>query len=248
MRKGLGSALVSLADDDQARLPEAGRRAVALRAREMCAAEPSDPIVAPPNALCCIEHRVQPGGLTVLGQPGGLPGHCSRRILALLESPSDPTGDPRATCGLCHRISGPPALRVLVGLVLAGWIRKTPGRTSMAHNVATPLLSFIPRALQVIRIHSVRRRVPSDLPWQGRAVTIRVAARRFRCRNPVCARQTFAERLAGVMALSSRRTGRHLDIQRHLALALGGHRRHLRKLSNGGRSRPARRTRIACLW
>ena len=137
-------------------------------------------------------------------------------------------------------------------LVLAGWIKETPGLTSMVFNVATSLLSFIPRALQVIRvlpttdqvtieaaarpttadcptcgttsrrIHSVYRRVLSDLPWQGRPVTIRVTARRFRCRNPTCARQTFAERLAGVMALSSRRTGRLLDLQRHLALALGG--------------------------
>ena len=122
----------------------------------------------------------------------------------------------------------------------------------MVSNVAPSLLSFIPRALQVTRvlpttdqvtieasprpttadcptcgtasrrIHSVYRRVLSDLPWQGRPVTIQVAARRFRCRNQTCARQTFAERLAGVMALSSRRTGRLHDLQRYLALALGG--------------------------
>ncbi len=71
-------------------------------------------------------------------------------------------------------------------------------------------------------IHSGYRRVLSDLPWQGRPVTIRVAARRFRCPNRICSRQTFAERLDGVMALSSRRTGRLRDLQRHLALALGG--------------------------
>ena len=141
---------------------------------------------------------------------------------------------------------------MLFELVLAGWIKETHGLTSMVFNVATSLLSFIPCVLQVIRvlpttdqvtieavprpttadcptcgmtstrIHSVYRRVLSDFPWQGRPVTIRVAARRFRCRNPTCARQTFAERLAGVMALSSRRTGRLLDLQRHLALVLGG--------------------------
>ena len=72
------------------------------------------------------------------------------------------------------------------------------------------------------RIHSVYRRVLHDLPWQGRSVTIRVAARRFRCSNQFCSRQTFAERLDGVMAASSRRIGRLLDLQRHLALALGG--------------------------
>ena len=114
------------------------------------------------------------------------------------------------------------------------------------------LLSFIPRALQVTRvlpapdkvtieatprpttadcpacgiatrrIHSVYRRVLSDLPWQGRPVKIEVTARRFRCPNQLCPRQTFAERLPGVMALSSRRTGRLRDLQQHLALALGG--------------------------
>jgi len=122
----------------------------------------------------------------------------------------------------------------------------------MVLNVPTSLLSFVPRALQVTRvlptpdqvtieasprpttagcptcgmasrrIHSVYRRHLSDLPWQGRPVTIRVAARRFRCANPMCSRQTFADRLTGVTALSSRRTGRLLDLQRHLALALGG--------------------------
>ena len=122
----------------------------------------------------------------------------------------------------------------------------------MVLNVATCLLSFVPRALEVIkvlpttdqvtieasprsrvaecpscglvsrRVHSVYRRVLNDLPWQGRPVTIRVAARRFRCPNRACSRQTFAERLTGVMAVSSRRTGRLRDLQRHLALALGG--------------------------
>jgi zinc-finger of transposase IS204/IS1001/IS1096/IS1165 len=118
--------------------------------------------------------------------------------------------------------------------------------------VPSPLLSFVPSAFQVARvlptsdqvtidatprpvvadcpsrgvashrIHSVYRRVLHDLPWQGRPVTIQVAARRFRCPNGHCSRQTFAERLVGVMALSSRRTGRLRDLQRHLALALSG--------------------------
>lgn len=151
-----------------------------------------------------------------------------------------------------HRDLGSPALCVLIGLVLYGWIKKTSGLTSMVLIVPASLLSFIPRALQVTsvlpatdqvtieasprptaaccptcgmassRIHSVYRRVLSDLPWQGRPVTIRVAARRFRCPNPTCSRQTFAERLTGVMALSSRRTGRLCDLQRYVALAPGG--------------------------
>lgn len=53
-------------------------------------------------------------------------------------------------------------------------------------------------------------------------MTIRVAARRFRCVNIACARKTFAERLGDVALVSARRTERLGDLQHHLALALGG--------------------------
>jgi transposase len=114
------------------------------------------------------------------------------------------------------------------------------------------LLSFVPRSLKVTRvlptsecvtieavprptlatcpdcstpsrrIHSLYRRLLHDLPWQGRPVTIHVAARRFHCLNRRCGRRTFAERLTEVARLSSRRTGRLRDLQYHLGLALGG--------------------------
>jgi len=71
-------------------------------------------------------------------------------------------------------------------------------------------------------VHSNYRRVLSDLPWQGRPVTLQVQARRFRCRNPSCPRQTFAECLADAAPRSARRTGRLSGLQRHLGLALGG--------------------------
>jgi len=48
------------------------------------------------------------------------------------------------------------------------------------------------------RLHSRYQRTLADLPWQGRPVALQVQARRFRCLNPSCARQTFAERPAGV--------------------------------------------------
>jgi transposase len=51
---------------------------------------------------------------------------------------------------------------------------------------------------------------------------MRIRARRFRCLNPICARQTFAERLEGTAPLAARRTGRLGDLQQHLGLALGG--------------------------
>ena len=45
------------------------------------------------------------------------------------------------------------------------------------------------------RVHSRYLRQLHDLPWQGRPVTIKVQARRFRCANSSCPRRTFAEHL-----------------------------------------------------
>ena len=117
--------------------------------------------------------------------------------------------------------------------------------------VPSRLLSFIPRALQLLRVrptpdhvtveagsrpcsaacptcgssswrvHSHYLRKLRDLPSHGRPVTIYVAARRFRCLNAACARKTFAERLDDAVVYA-RRTKRLGDLQRHLALALGG--------------------------
>jgi transposase len=142
---------------------------------------------------------------------------------------------------------------VLGGLVLGrgieerGWIHIHGARL-----VSSALLSFVPRALQVLRVmatpehvtieagprgssaecpvcgfssrrvHSGYHRELRDLPWQGRPVTIRVSARRFRCVNVACARKTFAERLDNVAMVSARRTERLGNLQHHLALALGG--------------------------
>jgi hypothetical protein len=71
-------------------------------------------------------------------------------------------------------------------------------------------------------IHSRYERHLQDLPWQGRRVILRIQARRFRCRNPDCRRQTFAERLVEGAAVAARRTCRLADLQQHLGLALGG--------------------------
>ncbi|HEY0419683.1 MAG TPA: ISL3 family transposase, partial [Acetobacteraceae bacterium] len=72
------------------------------------------------------------------------------------------------------------------------------------------------------RVHSRYRRSLGDLPWQGRPVTLQVRVRRFRCLNPACPRQTFAERLAGTAPAAARRTTRLGDLQCHVGLALGG--------------------------
>ncbi len=76
------------------------------------------------------------------------------------------------------------------------------------------------------RLHSRYLRRLSDLPWQGRPVTLQVQARRFRCLNPACSRQTFAERLSGTAPAAARRTERLGDLQCHLGLAAGRRSRH----------------------
>ncbi len=72
------------------------------------------------------------------------------------------------------------------------------------------------------RVHSYYERLLGDLPWQGRPALLRVQARRFRCLDPSCSRQTFAERLPGVAPAAGRRTERLGSLQGCLGLALGG--------------------------
>ena len=51
---------------------------------------------------------------------------------------------------------------------------------------------------------------------------LRLQVRRFLCMKAGCPKRTFAERLPGVVWPSARRSERLADIQRHVALALGG--------------------------
>jgi transposase len=72
------------------------------------------------------------------------------------------------------------------------------------------------------RVHSRYTRTLADLPWQGRAVAVRVRARRFRCATAGCPRRIFTERLPEVAHPRARRTGRLGDAQRDIGFALGG--------------------------
>ena len=56
------------------------------------------------------------------------------------------------------------------------------------------------------RVHSRYWRTVADQPWGGRAVTIRLQARRFRCANAACARRIFVERLPDLAPVAARRT------------------------------------------
>jgi transposase len=72
------------------------------------------------------------------------------------------------------------------------------------------------------RVHSRYTRTLADLPWQGRAVRIELTVRRFFCLAAECSRQTFAERLPEVAAVSARTTARLHEAHRLIGQALGG--------------------------
>src|ERR1017187_866016 len=73
------------------------------------------------------------------------------------------------------------------------------------------------------KIHSIYQRSLADLPSQGRAVRIKLSARRFRCVLATRGRRIFTERLAATAGRPfARRTARLEGIVHHLGLALGG--------------------------
>lgn len=73
------------------------------------------------------------------------------------------------------------------------------------------------------RVHSRYQRRLLDLPSHGRAVELRLRARRLRCLAANCPRRTFAEPLPLELARrSGRRTSRLDGLVQHLGIALGG--------------------------
>jgi len=72
------------------------------------------------------------------------------------------------------------------------------------------------------RLHSHYIRQLADLPWHGVAVRLEVKARKFRCRNELCQRKVFCERLPKVAAVYARKTVRLNSAMTLLAFALGG--------------------------
>jgi hypothetical protein len=73
-------------------------------------------------------------------------------------------------------------------------------------------------------IHSRYQRHLTDLPWGTRPVRVYLMERKFVCRNPICARRIFTERLPGLVAPSARKTYRLITVLRAIGIALGGRR------------------------
>lgn len=72
------------------------------------------------------------------------------------------------------------------------------------------------------QIHSHYERTLLDLPCCGQRFRLRVQVRRFFCRNEICSRKLFAERLPELMQPYARRTVRHNQSLTTIGLALGG--------------------------
>ena len=70
--------------------------------------------------------------------------------------------------------------------------------------------------------HSNYIRRVADLPWHGVRVRLELHTRKFRCRNELCPRRIFCERLPNVAAAYARKTVRLNSALTVLAFALGG--------------------------
>ena len=73
-----------------------------------------------------------------------------------------------------------------------------------------------------VSYHSTYLRHLRDLAWQGRPVRIQFKTRRFRCLNPQCPRQIFAESLPGIAAPRARETDRVTQTLWLVGYLLGG--------------------------
>ena len=62
----------------------------------------------------------------------------------------------------------------------------------------------------------------ADLPWHGVKIKLLLKVRKFRCRNDLCVRKVFCERLPKVVAKYARRTARLDEVIALLAFAVGG--------------------------
>jgi transposase len=72
------------------------------------------------------------------------------------------------------------------------------------------------------RAHSYCTRTLADLPWSGDAITWQLRVRKLFCRNAMCPRRIFTERLPGIATPWARRTLRLAARLLAIGLALGG--------------------------
>jgi transposase len=90
----------------------------------------------------------------------------------------------------------------------------------MVHVEQTPTCPLCGEASQ--SRHSSYLRNLQDLPWQGISVQLWATVGRFRCRNSMCSRKIFCERLPRVARADGRQTERASDIVRLIGYVPGG--------------------------
>lgn len=88
---------------------------------------------------------------------------------------------------------------------------------SSRKSVCCPLCSELSSSLHGNYIRRV-----ADLPWHGVTVGLVLHTRKFRCRNELCPRKVFCERLPKVAVAYARKTVRLNSAMTLLAFALGG--------------------------
>jgi transposase len=72
------------------------------------------------------------------------------------------------------------------------------------------------------RVHSYYTRTVADLPWHDVSVRLELRTRRFRCKNSLCTKRVFCERLPRVVSCYGRKTVRLDDALRLIGFLLGG--------------------------
>jgi hypothetical protein len=72
------------------------------------------------------------------------------------------------------------------------------------------------------RVHSYYTRSVADLPWHGVAVRLYLRTRRFRCRNSLCTKRVFCERLPRVVDPYGRKTVRMNEALELLGFLIDG--------------------------
>jgi transposase len=103
-------------------------------------------------------------------------------------------------------------------------VKIIPGHSSLTFVVkATRTQAECPRCQRPsTRVHSYYTRKVADLPWHGVAVRLELRTRRFRCRNSLCIKRIFCERLPRVVAHYGRNTVRMEEALQLIGYLLGG--------------------------
>lgn len=113
-------------------------------------------------------------------------------------------------------------LPVSLGVCVTGIRTTDAGTVAITLTSSRTMLSCPACSALSTRVHSRYSRTLADLPWQGRAVSLVLEARRFFCEAATCAQRIFAERFPGLVEPRGRRSARLAILLQAVGVALGG--------------------------